>query len=195
MIKDAQEIRAIAPNIMVKVPASTQGVEVVKAVTALGIPTNVTTCFTFPQIWAVAQAAAEGVKIGQKNGVDMSKWRAVITHMMGRLIETPALDEQAARRGITLTWSDKHWFTIYVFREAFKLLKETGMPSKMLACSMREGPLVGDKSTSGTSRRLRATLCTPCRRMSSIHYSLAAATWSSPRRFSRTTCRRRSSTR
>jgi len=145
MIKDAQEIRAIAPNIMVKVPASTQGVEVVKAVTALGIPTNVTTCFTLPQIWAVANAAAEGVKIGEKNGVDMSKWRAVITHMLGRLIEVPALDEQAARRGITLTWSDKHWITIYVFREAFRLLKEAGLPSKMLACSMREGPLVGGK--------------------------------------------------
>ena len=143
MITDAQEIRAIAPNVMVKVPASGEGVEVVKAVTSLGIPTNVTTCFTLPQIWAVANAAAEGVKIAEKNGVDMSRWRAVITHMIGRLIEMPALDEQAARRGITLTWSDKHWFSIYVFRKAFRLLKEAGLPSKMLACSMRQGPLVG----------------------------------------------------
>jgi transaldolase len=112
-------------------------------VTSLGIPTNVTTCFTLPQIWAVANAAAEGVKIAEKNGVDMSRWRAVITHMIGRLIETPVLDEQAARRGIALTWSDKHWFSIYVFRRAFRLLKEAGLPSKMLACSMRQGPLVG----------------------------------------------------
>jgi transaldolase len=143
MIADAKDIRAIAPNIMVKVPASAQGVEVVKVLTSLAIPTNVTTCFTLPQIWAVANAAAEGVKIAEKNGVDMSRWRAVITHMIGRLIEVPALDEQAARRGITLTWSDKHWFSIHVFREAFRLLKEAGLPSKMLACSMRQGPLVG----------------------------------------------------
>jgi transaldolase len=85
------------------------------------------------------------VKIALKNGVDMSRWRAVITMMIGRLIETPALDEQAARRGITLTWAEKHWFSIYVFRKAFRLLKEAGLPSKMLACSMREGPLVGGK--------------------------------------------------
>jgi transaldolase len=143
MIADAKDIRAIAPNIMVKVPASGEGVEVVKVLTSLGIPTNVTTCFTLPQIWAVANAAGEGYKIGEKNGVDMSRWRAVITHMIGRLIEIPALDEQAARRGITLTWSDKHWFSIYVFRKAFRLLKEAGLPSKMLACSMRQGPLVG----------------------------------------------------
>lgn len=143
MIQDAQEIRAIAPNLMIKVPASMQGVEVVKVLTSMAIPTNVTTCFTLPQIWAVANAAAEGVKIAEKNKVDMSKWRAVITMMIGRLTENPALDEQAARRGISLSWSDKHWFGIYVFRKAFQLLKENALPSKMLACSMRDGPVVG----------------------------------------------------
>ncbi len=143
MIKTAQEIRAIAPNLMIKVPASTQGVEVVKVLTSMAIPTNVTTCFTLPQIWAFAHAAREGLAIAQKNNVDMSKWRAVITMMIGRLTEHPVLDEQARRRGIALSWTDKHWFGIYCFRKAFRLLRENGMPSKMLACSMRDGPLVG----------------------------------------------------
>ena len=145
MIADAQELRAIAPNVMVKVPASAEGVEVVKVITSMSIPTNVTTCFTLPQIWAVANAAAEGCQIAAKNKVDMSKWRAVITMMIGRLTENTALDEQAAKRGIRLSWAEKHWWGIHVFRKAFALLKETGMPSKMLACSMREGPLVGGK--------------------------------------------------
>lgn len=146
MIAQAQEIRAIAPNIMIKVPASTQGVEVVKALSALAIPTNVTTCFTLPQIWAVANAAKEGAALGEKNKVDLSKWRAVITMMIGRLTEHAVLDQQAARRGITLSWSDKHWLGIYIFRKAFKLLKENALPSKMLACSMRDGPYVGGKN-------------------------------------------------
>jgi len=145
MIAMAKEIRAIAPNVMIKVPASTQGVEVVKVLTSMAIPTNVTTCFTLPQIWAVANAAKEGVAIAEKNKVDMSKWRAVITMMIGRLTENPVLDQQAARRGITLSWADKHWIGIYIFRKAFKLLKENALPSKMLACSMRDGPLVGGK--------------------------------------------------
>jgi transaldolase len=85
------------------------------------------------------------VKIGEKNGVDMSKWRAVITMMIGRLTENPELDIQAERRNIKLSWADKHWLGIYVFRKAFQLLKDNGLPSKMLACSMREGPLVGGK--------------------------------------------------
>ncbi len=145
MIEMAKEIRAIAPNVMIKVPASTQGVEVVKVLTSMAIPTNVTTCFTLPQIWAVANAAKEGVAIAEKNKVDMSKWRAVITMMIGRLTEHPVLDQQAARRGITLSWADKHWIGIYIFRKAFKLLRDNAMPSKMLACSMRDGPLVGGK--------------------------------------------------
>jgi len=146
MVETAQEIRAIAPNLMIKVPASTQGVEVVRTLTSMAIPTNVTTCFTLPQIWAVANAAAEGVEIANKNGVDMDKWRAVITMMIGRLTEHPVLDQQAQRRGIQLTWADKHWLGIYVFRRAFHLLKQNGLPSKMLACSMRYGPIVGGKN-------------------------------------------------
>ncbi len=145
MIEMAQEIRAISPNVMIKVPASTQGVDVVRALTSMAIPTNVTTCFTLPQIWAVANAAKEGCDIAAKNKVDMSKWRAVITMMIGRLTEHPELDKQAARRGITFSWAEKHWLGVYIFRKAFKLLKDNGMPSKMLACSMRDGPNVGGK--------------------------------------------------
>jgi transaldolase len=146
MVETAQEIRAIAPNLMIKVPASSEGVEVVRILTSMAIPTNVTTCFTLPQIWAVANAAADGMKIAAENDVDMSKWRAVITMMIGRLTEHPALDQQAERRGIQLSWADKHWLGVYVFRKAYQLLKDNALPSKMLACSMREGPLVGGKN-------------------------------------------------
>ena len=146
MVETAQEIRAIAPNLMIKVPASTEGVDVVRILTSMAIPTNVTTCFTLPQIWAVAQAAAQGVEIAKENGVEMNNWRAVITMMIGRLTENPVLEQQAQRRGIKLTWADKHWLGIYIFRKAFHLLKDNALPSKMLACSMRYGPRVGGKN-------------------------------------------------
>lgn len=146
MVETAQEIRAIAPNLMIKVPASTEGVEVVRILTSMAIPTNVTTCFTIPQIWAVANAAADGVEIAKEKGVAMDNWRAVITMMIGRLTENPALEQQAQRRGIQLTWADKHWLGIYIFRKAFHLLKDNALPSKMLACSMRYGPQVGGKN-------------------------------------------------
>jgi transaldolase len=145
MVADAVELASLSPNVMIKVPASTEGIEVVKRLTAKGIATNTTVCFTLPQILASARAAMEGIAIAEHEGVDLSSWRAVITMMIGRLTENPVLDLQAERRGIGLTWQDRHWFGIAVFRRAYRLLTEGGYASKMLACSLRDGPLVAGK--------------------------------------------------
>jgi transaldolase len=145
MVTDADELRAISPNVMIKVPASMQGIEVLKILTSKGISTNTTTCFTLPQIMASADAAMAGIKIAEKNKVDMSKWRAVITMMIGRLTEHEVLDMQAERKNIKLSWQDKHWYGIAVFRRAYRILTEGGYASKLLACSMRPGPLVAGK--------------------------------------------------
>ena len=132
MITQAHEIRSLAPNVMVKVPASTQGVDVVRALTAEAIPTNVTTCFTVPQVMAVAQAAVDGLALAAKNGVDTKRWRAVITLMLARLTERPVLDEQARAFGVDLTPIDKKWFGLAVFKRCYRLLEEGGFPSKLL---------------------------------------------------------------
>src|SRR5512139_3935932 len=145
MVRDAEELSALSPNVMIKVPASMQGIEVVKILTSKGISTNTTVCFTLPQILASADAAMEGIKIAEKNRVDLGRWRAVITMMIGRLTEHEVLDLQAARKNIHLSWQDRHWFGIAVFRRAYRILTEGGYASKMLACSMRAGPLVAGK--------------------------------------------------
>jgi transaldolase len=145
MYQQADDIASIAPNVMVKVPATQQGVDVVRYLTSKAISTNVTTCFTMPQIMAVARAAKEGYEIGRKNGVDMSGWRAVITHMLGRLIERKELDAQAEYCGVKLSEADKKWFGAAVFKRACRMIREGGYPSKMLLCSVRPGPLVSGK--------------------------------------------------
>lgn len=63
MVHDAEEL-ALSPNVTIKVPASMQGIEVVKVLTSKAISTNTTVCFTLPQILASANAAMEGIKIG-----------------------------------------------------------------------------------------------------------------------------------
>ncbi len=145
MCQQADEIAAIAPNIMVKVPASGEGVDVVRYLTSKGISTNTTTCFSMPQIMAVARAARDGLQEAQANGVNTSKWRAVITHMNGRLTERKELLKQAEYAGVDLTEMDRKWFGIAVFKRAYKLLREGGYPSKMLLCSVRPGPVVNGR--------------------------------------------------
>lgn len=145
MVRTAEELSALSPNVMIKVPASMQGIEVVKVLTSKAIATNTTVCFTLSQIMASANAAMQGMQIALESGVDLSRWRAVITMMIGRLTERKALDIQAARRNIQLSRQDKHWFGLAVFKRAYRLLQDGGYASKMLACSMRYGPLVAGK--------------------------------------------------
>ena len=145
MVADAVELSSLCPNVMIKVPASMQGIDVVRELTARGIGTNTTVCFTLPQIMASANAAMQGVQLAKQRGVDLSRWRAVITMMIGRLTEMPELDVQARRRSIELSWQDKHWFGIAVFRRAYRILTDGGYISKMLACSLRDGPIVAGK--------------------------------------------------
>ncbi len=146
MVHDAEELHGLSPNVMIKVPASAEGIEVLVVLTSKGIGTNTTVCFTLPQIMAAAEAVMLGIKIAEKNKVDMGKWRAVITMMIGRLTEDETLDVQAERKNIKLSWQDKHWFGIAVFRRAYQLLTDGGYASKLLACSMRPGPLVAGKA-------------------------------------------------
>jgi transaldolase len=146
MRQQAHEIAALGPNVMVKVPASAEGVGVVRYLTSKAIPTNVTTCFTMPQIMAVARAAKEGLAIAKQNGVDTSRWRAVITYMLGRLIERPELTQQAEHYGVDITEVDRKWFGIAIFKRACQMIWEGGFPSKMLLCSVRSGPRVAGKT-------------------------------------------------
>ncbi len=145
MIQQAEELRAIHPNVMVKVPATREGIEVLKVLTAGGIPTNATVCFTLPQMLAAARAVREGMELAAKSGVDLSRWRSVITMMVGRLTEREALLEQARWRGIELSQADIHWFGVAVFRRAYRMFQDRGYPSKLLACSLRPGPLVAGR--------------------------------------------------
>lgn len=145
MVQDAVELSSLNPNVMIKVPASLQGIDVIRELTARGISTNTTVCFTLPQIMASANAAMDGIKLAEQRGTDLSHWRAVITMMIGRLTENPVLDIQAERRNIELSWQDKHWFGLAVFKRAYQLMTDGGYASKMLACSMRQGPNVAGK--------------------------------------------------
>ncbi len=58
MIAEARELAKIHPNIVVKIPMTAQGLKTVKVVSAEGIKTNVTLCFSSPQALLAAKAGA-----------------------------------------------------------------------------------------------------------------------------------------
>lgn len=58
MIKEGREIVAIHPNMIVKIPMTTEGLKAVKVLTAEGIKTNVTLIFSANQALLAARAGA-----------------------------------------------------------------------------------------------------------------------------------------
>lgn len=137
MRDNAADLMAIAPNVMVKVPGSKEGYQLIEELTAQGVSTNNTASFTVPQYVACIEAVSSGLKTAKENGVDLSKWRSVITHMSARLGNVGDLIWQAEERGIELAPEEIILGELAVMKRAYRLLQEKKHPSKMLMCSMR----------------------------------------------------------
>jgi transaldolase len=137
MLAQGLELAAIAPNVMVKIPGSKEGYAVIEELTARGIATNNTTSFTVPQYIACMEAVSRGQERATSAGVDLSRWRSVITHMSARLGNVGDLKSQAEARGIALAPEEVLHGEMAVLKRAYRLGKERGHPSKMLQCSMR----------------------------------------------------------
>ncbi|KPN13908.1 fructose-6-phosphate aldolase [Bacillus australimaris] len=113
MIEEGKELAAIAPNITVKVPMTTDGLKAVKALTDLGIKTNVTLIFNANQALLAARAGATYVSpflgrlddIGH-NGLDLiSEVKTIFdvhgldTQIIAASIRHPQHVTEAALRG------------------------------------------------------------------------------------------------
>ena len=142
MIRQAEEIAAINPNVMVKIPGSKQGYEVIEYLTSKGIPTNNTLTFVLPQLVDCADSVKRGLETAKKNGVDLSQWRSVITHMEGRFGNLGGLKDLAKEKGVELTDGEIRMAELAVFKKAYKYLIDNDRPSKMLSCSLILGPTV-----------------------------------------------------
>ncbi len=142
MVKQALELAAQNPNVMIKCPGTAEGIRLLRYLTARGIATNCTLAFILPQFVTVMDAVHSGLAEAKANNVSMYRWRSVITHMSARYEEHEAFDESAAKAGVSLTLEDKRWASIALFRKAYKVAKRRGYPGKMLFCSMRRGPFV-----------------------------------------------------
>lgn len=142
MLAQARRIHAARPNIMVKLPGTREGIECVRVLTAEGTPTNVTLGFTVSQLVAVGEAAAAGLVEAQRRGTDLRNWRSCAVMMLGRFEDAPEFVAEAQGRGIVLTPADLRWAGIAIFRRAHRLYRAAGYPSKLMAASLRIGPVV-----------------------------------------------------
>ena len=143
MVAQGVELHALSPNVMIKVPGTAEGYQVIRQLTAKAIPTNNTLSFMISQFVTCMNAVVDGMKEATDNGVDLSKWRSVITAMSSRFGTLGDLQKDAQDRDMELTEAEERWAEIAVFKKACRLVDENSeYPGKMLLCSMRMSPIV-----------------------------------------------------
>ena len=142
MLKQAADLVTINPNVMVKVPGTKEGYEVIEELTSRGIATNNTLTFVLPQLMDCAKSVQRGLAKAKKNGVDLSRWRSVITHMEARYGDLGGLRDFGKEKGIELSEADVRLAELAIFKKAYRLIKQNNYPSKLLSCSLRVGPTV-----------------------------------------------------
>jgi transaldolase len=140
MLREAIELSALSPNVMIKVPGTREGMPVLRELTRRGISTNCTLAYTLGQFAAAAENVQAGLLEARADGVDLTGWKSVVTDMSARWESAPDFETEAAEHGIELTLEDRRWASIAVFKRAFRLFRQRAYPSKMLMCSIRLGP-------------------------------------------------------
>ncbi len=134
----AEQLADLAPNIMIKIPGTTQGMPIFRHLAGKGIATNATCVFTLPQIMTVATMIGEGRELHLKNSsAPRFGWRAVCTHMAGRLEDSSGFRGVINKQNLDISPLELRYASEAVMKKAAALFAERNLPIKMLNCSAR----------------------------------------------------------
>ncbi|MGC2662325.1 MAG: transaldolase family protein [Bryobacteraceae bacterium] len=135
LLQQAMRFNALAPNMIVKIPATEAGIAAIEEATYHGISINATVSFALPQCIAVAEAMERGFNRRQKEGLDISRMGPVCTIMGGRLDDW--LKVVAEKQDITLDPGYLEWAGVAVFKKAYKIFQQRGYRVRLLSAAFR----------------------------------------------------------
>jgi transaldolase len=131
----AVEFDALAPNIIVKIPATETGIRAMEEATYRGVSINATVSFTVPQAVAVAEAIERGLQRREAEGHDVSSMGPVCTIMVGRLDDH--LKAVAKREDVIVDPGVFEWAGVAVFKRAYEIFGERGFRTRLLSAAFR----------------------------------------------------------
>jgi transaldolase len=135
ILRQAVHLSNLAPNIIVKIPATKAGISAIEKATYLGISINATVSFTLPQAIAVAEAVERGLIQREKEGKDISSMGPVCTLMVGRLDDH--LRFVAEKENIIANPEIIDWAGIAVMKKAYQIYKERDYRLRLLSAAFR----------------------------------------------------------
>jgi transaldolase len=135
LVEQAERFSKLAPNMVVKIPATKAGVVAMEEATYRGISINATVSFSAPQCVAVAEAVEAGLKRREAEGKDISRMGPVCTIMVGRLDDW--LKTLADKKSITIEPGHLEWAGVAVFKKTYELYRQRGYRLRLLSAAFR----------------------------------------------------------
>lgn len=120
------------PNVMIKVPATAEGLEAIAALTGEGVSVNVTLIFSLERHREVINAYLTGLERAKANGLDLSTIRSVASFFVSRVdsevdkrLDAIGTDEALALKGKTGIANAR--LAYQVFEQAFSSERAKGL--------------------------------------------------------------------
>jgi transaldolase len=135
MLEQGVHFDSIAPNIIVKFPATRIGIGVMEEATYRGVSVNCTVSFSVAQAVAAAESVERGLRRRESEGLPTEHMGPVITIMMGRLEDW--LKVQTERDGIVADPEVIPWSGVAVFKRAYEIFRERGFRARPLGAAIR----------------------------------------------------------
>ena len=135
IVEQAKRFHQLAPNVIVKIPATRAGIEAIESASALGISINATVSFSLPQCVAVAEAVERGLRRRERERQDITTMGSVCTIMVGRLDDW--LKVTMEKEAISTDPGHLEWAGIAVFKKTYALYRERGYRLRLLSAAFR----------------------------------------------------------
>jgi transaldolase len=135
ILEQTVEFSRLAPNMIVKIPATSAGIPAIEEATYLGVSINATVSFTLPQAIAVAEAVERGLKRRERENKDTSTMGPVCTIMVGRLDDW--MKVLIERHNIAIDPGYAEWAGVAVMKKAYKIYRGRGYRTRLLSAAFR----------------------------------------------------------
>lgn len=135
LVRQAERFSRLAPNIIVKIPATKVGITAIEEATYRGVSINVTVSFTVAQAVAAGEAIERGLDRRAAEGLADREFGSVVTLMGGRLDDW--LKTWTQNQRILIDPGLLEWAGVAALKKAYSIFTERGFRSRILSAAFR----------------------------------------------------------
>jgi transaldolase len=135
IVEQAVSFSELAPNMIVKIPATSAGIPAMEEASYRGISINATVCFSLPQCLAVAAAVERGLERREREGKEIASMGPVCTIMVGRLDDW--MKVLVEKENVAIDPGYTEWAGVAVFKKTYQIFRERGYRIRLLSAAFR----------------------------------------------------------